>query len=193
MEVWGPLLSALLGLTTMTVSGIFVFMTFRIDRGARQEAQETAKNETERLVGIAAKDAIQKESRSAVSQITEETNEQVKNQIAEAHGDINKYVTVVEDRTKAQIKEAGAAVARIEGMVRDADNKVEKRVAEARTSLDARVKDITEEIGQRVTASIDRMEERITSIHGEIKDIRASIEDIDQRLSRLEPPSEVEG
>ena len=47
MNVWGPMIAVLVGLTMMTVSGIFIFMTFRIDRGtkleAREEAQKTAK------------------------------------------------------------------------------------------------------------------------------------------------------
>ena len=41
-DLWGPMIAALIGLTTMTISGIFVFMTFRIDRGTKLTAQRTA-------------------------------------------------------------------------------------------------------------------------------------------------------
>lgn len=37
-DLWSTMIGILLGLTTMTVSGVFVFMTFRIERGARLEA-----------------------------------------------------------------------------------------------------------------------------------------------------------
>lgn len=49
MSIWAPMLAVLIGLTTVTISGIFLFMTFRIDRGtkrvAREEAAKTAEKE----------------------------------------------------------------------------------------------------------------------------------------------------
>ena len=49
-DLWTAMIAILLGLTTMTVSGVFVFMTFRIDRGARLEAQKIAKKETNKAM-----------------------------------------------------------------------------------------------------------------------------------------------
>ena len=43
LHVWGPMIATLLGLTTMTVAGIFLFMTFRIDRGVRLRATEVSR------------------------------------------------------------------------------------------------------------------------------------------------------
>ncbi len=63
------------GLTTMTISGMFIFMTFRIDRGAKAEAREEAqkvvktelvaeitkaKNEAKGKVKKAGDDAVEK-------------------------------------------------------------------------------------------------------------------------------------
>ena len=42
-DVWIPMMAVLVGLTTITVSGIFLFMTFRIDRGTKLQAEWTAK------------------------------------------------------------------------------------------------------------------------------------------------------
>ena len=42
-EVWAPMLAVLMSFTSMSVTAVFVFMTFRIDRGVKREAQETAK------------------------------------------------------------------------------------------------------------------------------------------------------
>ena len=50
IDLWGPVLATLLGLTTMTVSGIFMFMTFRIDRGTKLKAEWTAKEIAEKTV-----------------------------------------------------------------------------------------------------------------------------------------------
>lgn len=44
-----PMVAVLIGLTTMTISGIFLFMTLRIDRGARLEARSAAKDELKDL------------------------------------------------------------------------------------------------------------------------------------------------
>ena len=57
MDIWGPYLSTLLGLTSMTVAGIFVFMTFRIDRGVKNEVHETVRD----YVGVAMREVIAKE------------------------------------------------------------------------------------------------------------------------------------
>ena len=42
MSIWAPMLAVLIGLTTVTISGIFLFMTFRIDRGTERTAREVA-------------------------------------------------------------------------------------------------------------------------------------------------------
>ena len=41
IDVWGPMIAILVSVTSMSVSGIFVFMSFRIDRGVKREARET--------------------------------------------------------------------------------------------------------------------------------------------------------
>ena len=47
-EIWTPMIAVLVGLTTVTVSGIFLFMTFRIDRGTRRTAKRTAQKTAKR-------------------------------------------------------------------------------------------------------------------------------------------------
>lgn len=50
-----PIMAVLIAMTTVTITGIFVFMTFRIDRSARDEARreahETARDAIENLKG----------------------------------------------------------------------------------------------------------------------------------------------
>ena len=49
LAVWGPMIATLLGLTTMTVAGIFLFMTFRIDRGVRLRTTVVAEDIAEEV------------------------------------------------------------------------------------------------------------------------------------------------
>ena len=51
-----PILIVLVGMTTVTISGIFLFMTFRIDRGVVQEAERVANDALKRLKETADKD-----------------------------------------------------------------------------------------------------------------------------------------
>ena len=48
VQVWTPMLSVLIALTTVTISGIFLFMTFRIDRGTRRIARRQAKKQSKK-------------------------------------------------------------------------------------------------------------------------------------------------
>ncbi len=44
-----PILVVLVGMTTATITGVFVFMTFRIDRGTQQEAERVAKETLKKM------------------------------------------------------------------------------------------------------------------------------------------------
>ena len=45
-----PMMAVLIAMTTITITGIFVFMTFRIDRGTRLKAERVAKDKINELV-----------------------------------------------------------------------------------------------------------------------------------------------
>lgn len=47
---YGPMMAVLTAMTTATIAGIFVFMTFRIDRGTRLKAERVAKKTTKEVV-----------------------------------------------------------------------------------------------------------------------------------------------
>ena len=47
---YGPMMAVLTAMTTATIAGIFVFMTFRIDRGTRLKAERVAKKTTKKVV-----------------------------------------------------------------------------------------------------------------------------------------------
>lgn len=82
-----PILVVLVGMTTATITGIFVFMSFRIDRGTRFEAQKQARKVAKSVIDEAkrslqaTKDAaersiqITKDAATQSIQITKETAE----------------------------------------------------------------------------------------------------------------------
>lgn len=56
-----PVLVVLVGMTTATITGTFVFMTFRIDRGTKKKAGEVARRAAKKAARRAAKKAAEKE------------------------------------------------------------------------------------------------------------------------------------
>ena len=82
-----PILVVLVAMTTATVTGVFVFMTFRIDRGTRQKAERVAKvaaddalkevvNESKRALNDTKDRAIEEVNR-AVGQVVSESDQRV--------------------------------------------------------------------------------------------------------------------
>ena len=55
-----PLVAVLIALTTATITGIFVFMTFRIDRGTKTKAGEVARKTAKDVAEKAMMDAVSK-------------------------------------------------------------------------------------------------------------------------------------
>ena len=92
MEVWGAMLAALLGLTTMTISAILLFMTLRIDRGARAEARKAAEKEM--------KDATKKAREAATSAI----DNAIRTQVHKAHDTIDEKVKEVKEVLEKRVR-----------------------------------------------------------------------------------------
>ena len=84
---WGPPLTVLVTLTGALITGIFVFMTFRIDRGARfearKEARKVAKKEA-KIVATEATEAARKAAGEAGKAAAREAAEVAKKEVTEA-------------------------------------------------------------------------------------------------------------
>ena len=119
--LWEPMVASMLGITTMTITAIFLFMTFRIDRGtkreAREEARETAVEKTKEIVKNAAKYAAKDATTAA-----------------------KKAVEGAETAAKAATAHAEAAAkeikARLEREIRERDETIETKV---RDSIEAAI------------------------------------------------------
>ena len=65
VKIWTPMLSVLIALTTMTISGIFIFMTFRIDRGTKREAKTQARKKARKVAETVAKTKLDETAEQA--------------------------------------------------------------------------------------------------------------------------------
>ena len=149
-DAWTPLLSVFVALTTMTVSAIFLFMTFRIDRGAKSEARLVAKKAAKKVVEKIAKEAERKVTRvteKAEGAITKIQNE-VKEKTTEAITGIEKEVgqkaveatEKIENKVKKVDGDQNEALKRINELT---DENIRKRIE---TGLQNRDIDILESI-----------------------------------------------
>ena len=135
IEVWGPLLAILISVTSMSVSGIFVFMSFRIDRGVRREARETATDMVNKTVG----DVF----RGAGTQIT-------------------KYIEKAKGQVDQRLDEAAGAMEEVRGTVDTMQKKVATHKREVDTSFAHAQDDINklfEDTVRSVNASFEGVRE----------------------------------
>lgn len=138
MDIWGPMVSTLLGLTTMTVAGIFVFMTFRIDRGVRHEVREAVRE----YIGGAMKRAIAIEMSA--------TRDRVKAEIEKAEEEFKKKTSELRTEVK---NEAG----KVSGAIADFAVRTSRGFSGLEASLNKRLSQIENNVGR----SIDEMEGRL--------------------------------
>lgn len=129
-KAWNAIVPSLLGLTTMTISGIFLFMTLRIDRGARAEATKTA----EKIVKDKVKDTIE-------SQVREQLNRRLK----EIEGSNNVQVEEAIQRMKIRDDESKM---RMDGRLADFDQRLKERFEAADERISERITDAQERIAQ---------------------------------------------
>jgi hypothetical protein len=160
-QAWEAMVGPLLGLTTMTISGIFVFMTFRIDRGARAEARDTAEKAAVKKVNSLIEAAVREqveallEIRLNAAQLRSDARIHAADRRMEARVDasdrqMDARISTIDDLTRERLSQANSQIdgrvreaeaqmnARFEEQVRAAsarvEERIEKRIAEARTN-----------------------------------------------------------
>lgn len=156
-NVWTAMIPTLMGLTTMTISGIFVFMTFRIDRGARAEAQKTANKAVNEAVDKKIQLEVEKKMDELLKGRMEEADRQLGNRMKEVDRQLGNRMKEVDrqlearsealekfmEMTIAALDERLAerfanADARVSGRVADAENRVTETVRLGRPAVNER-------------------------------------------------------
>ncbi len=138
LTVWGPMFAVLIGITAMTITGIFVFMSFRIDRGARLEARNEAQEEIRKLSGTISKTIKEIEecadkTKARIEEAGDEVEQNSENVIRKTEEDLKKETDAIKSRAERRLKENETKI------VDDMRKKVEKRVAE--TNIEQMVED----------------------------------------------------
>ena len=153
-DLWAAMIAILLGLTTMTVSGVFVFMTFRIDRGARLEAQKTAEKE--------AKKAMEKYGKGVVDNLKKELKDQFtesKQKINELYSNVQKDVSDVAEKTTEKVTN-----------VAENATKEVSRVAEKTTTEVSQLTDTVQKNVSEIANSVKEMENQVAESNQRITD-----------------------
>lgn len=142
MDIWGPMISALLGLTTMTISGIFVFVTFRIDRGVQHQVRESVRD----YVGGAMRDVISDEiskMKKALTGLLDETRSAVDGDLRSLQGDFRGKT----DKLRGQI-----------GSLTDAVN---TRFSNVEAKLDTELSKVESRFGDSIAKFEERVQTRV--------------------------------
>jgi len=136
--IWAPLIATLLGLTTLTVSGIFVFMTFRIDRGTRLRATTVAEDTAREFLK---NDKEISELRSGVQKSAKVTTQFA----VQLRCELNKTKVKTEAHIESKLEEvnehATDAEARIRSQIGDVERKANNFLAHCKSHVQSAVDD----------------------------------------------------
>ena len=139
---WTAMIPVLIGFTTMTISGIFLFMTFRIDRGAKAEARDTAKKVAEDIIG---------------EKVQSEMKKQLGARLIDAKQRADIHFAEVDRRMEARYAEVDR---RMEARYDVSDKRMEARISSFDERLTVRFEDADERIKERFKDADERIKER---------------------------------
>lgn len=161
LDLWGPVMATLVGLTTMTISGIFVFMTFRIDRGTKLTAQWTAQK--------VAKDTVAELVRKVIGEKIAKTRTTIEEGLAKATeemGEVKKGVTAAKARIDDQFAAASAEMKAMEEKIATAKQQVVKRFGTLETEVEKQFSDLKTGIEKSLhVANVEKLIEEAVLKH----------------------------
>ena len=150
-DTWTPLLSVFVALTTLTVSAIFLFMTFRIDRGAKFEARAEAKEAVEKIAEEATKEAAEESARKVTAKAREATAK-AREATAKAREAITEVKKEVEEKARETITEIKKEV---EQKAAEATEKIENKVKKVDGDQNEALKRINELTDENIRKRIE--------------------------------------
>ena len=137
LDAWGPILATLVSLTTMTVSGIFVFVAFRIDRGVKHETREEVSSYMEKLMKSTiesqiekARDLLDKSFRSAQREM-----EKVAEDLTDTTDFVKAHVKEVEKHVQAADQRLAKSAEVLALLLNRTQEDVETKVPDVKTMI----------------------------------------------------------
>ena len=184
VEAWTAMVPTLLGLTTMTISGIFVFMTFRIDRGARAEARTMA----EKIAKKRVQEVFEERAESEVKKWRKELFKDVTDAKNQAE-DITKKLDLRAAEYDASNERMAIRFSSIDESIRErfaaADERIGERFAAADERIGERFATADERIGERVADAESRIEWRFERLARNADEHIKRVADAENRVERL--------
>ena len=166
-DLWAAMIAILLGLTTMTVSGIFVFMTFRIERGARLEARSTAE------------EAMDKYAKNVVNDMETKLNEQFGNSRKKID---RRFVRVLDEMSKLV-----GGLKRMQGQVDHGTQNIQNEMS---TLVDG-VKKAQDQVGegqQSIQREVSTLVDGLREVQRQVEQARQNIQN--EFGNDAEPPDD---
>ena len=154
-DVWTAMIPTLMGLTTMTISGIFVFMTFRIDRGARAEAQKTANKAVAEAVDKGIQLEVEKKMDEYLGGRMQGADRQLESRMKGADRQLESRMKEVDRQLGNRMKEVDR---QLEARSEAADKFMEMRLA----AIDERLTERFEDADARITRHVADADKQIT-------------------------------
>ena len=186
---FAPMIVVFVGLTTMTISGMFLFMTFRIDRGARLTAREEAQSVARGEARNAAKEEIKKIAE--IEAIIENTRKQkeravrcmdsAKGELREAKDEFSKGREQIKNSVEEVDTAGGEAVARMKRIETDITDTLKRSVEDVVEDVRGRVREAEKEARDRI-AEIDAKARAEVKKAGD--EARNDIEDAGKKIER---------
>lgn len=103
---YGPMMTVFIGMTTATITGIFLFMTLRIDRGTRLKAESTAEKTVKEMhKKIAMKLNEITEESAATLELTKEHGEKTRDIANDARTEIDRALQQAADEFRTRFSE----------------------------------------------------------------------------------------
>ena len=171
------MIAVFIGLTTMTISAMFLFMTFRIDRGTKTAAREEARNEAERIT----RDTLDldkaklktitelKDLKEAIDEVKQKGNA-ARNRIEEIEKDERARI----ERARIRIETVGTKTSEeLEGKKEEAIDELERKKKGAIDELEGKKEEAIDELEGKKKGAIDELEgkkeEAIDELEGKKK------------------------
>lgn len=147
-DLWGPMIAVLIGLTTMTISGIFVFMSFRIDRGTKLTAQWTASK--------IATSTVTKLVQKVIGKNLVDVRDKIEENLSEVPKKVGKVADDLSDKLKDEVPEKVSEVA--DELSIKLKDEVPERVSKMADDLSEKLK---EEMSEKVSKVVDDLSDKL--------------------------------
>ena len=175
VSLWEPMIASLLALTSLLVTGIFLFMTFRIDRGTRLTAERTAKATAKEVAKATAEETAKATAGKIIPAIKARAEEagRAAKKAKEKSGEAEQAATKAQE--KAGVAEQAAEIAQ---------ESAEKAAATAQQEVERAAESAQQQVKQAAEEVQEEAQDAARAAQLEAENAKASARDIEEMKSQ---------